>query len=68
MELKKWLQDENGQATTEYILMVTTSIMAAVLVSRKLIGPYYERLNAMVVKSIENQLFNTDLHVFRVKR
>ncbi len=61
-----FLRDEEGQATTEYILMLSIAVMMAVMVMKKLIGPVYAKLAGAVSNSLQNKLFNTNLHVFKI--
>ena len=51
------LRDEGGQATIEYILML--SIMVALIIStlKKILAPIFERAKETLANSIKNTLF-----------
>jgi Flp pilus assembly pilin Flp len=66
--LKRWVADEDAQATTEYLLMLTMVLVMVVAVVKNLIGPVLSRMGDVVSRSIQNQLFGANLHTFRVGR
>ncbi len=53
---------ERGQATLEYVLMLTLALSMAILVMKNLIRPAVARLNQVVVGAFNNALFQGDLH------
>jgi Flp pilus assembly pilin Flp len=61
---KRFLDCEKGQATTEYILLLTVAV-SLFLVFKKILGPILMRINEAAVASVSNRLSN-GLHNFRV--
>jgi Flp pilus assembly pilin Flp len=66
----RWLtdfyQDEEGQATTEYFLMLSIVVSLTLMVITKFIRPVFERFGNQLSALIEKRLFGADLHTFRV--
>ncbi len=71
-KVHRWFRDfweeEDGQATVEYTLVLSIMISLAVIVVRTFIAPLYTRMLSMISKKIENEVFGADLHTFRVRR
>ncbi len=66
--LRAFLQDEEGQATTEYILMLSIITSMLVLLVKKLITPMFTKMTASLTSRIEKEFLGADLHVFRIRR
>ncbi len=64
-----FFNDESGQATTEYILMLAVVVSLVSIVVKQLIGPTYQRLRVSVGRSIDNKLFpkGEGFHQFPLK-
>ena len=65
--VKLWKHEE-GQATTEYTLMLAIILGMLVIMINKLIKPVFSKLLANVTNQIERQAFGANLHSFRVPR
>lgn len=63
----EFFDQEEAQATTEYILMLSISVALVVAVIKRLIKPYYQKLAENLTKRIDQQLFGGDMHSFRVR-
>ena len=63
--LRSLVESEEGQATTEYILLLATAVAAAVLVITKLIVPMYQKISRFATNAIRGRLLNTDFHTFK---
>lgn len=62
----QFMDDEEAQATTEYILMLSIVTSFAVLIIKNLIKPAMKKLTGAVSKQLNNLLLGADLHTFRV--
>lgn len=65
-KLPAFWADEDGQATAEYILMLSFAISMAVLVMQQLVAPAFQKLSNFLTTSITNQLIRSDLHTFNM--
>jgi Flp pilus assembly pilin Flp len=66
-----WLElwnDEQGQATTEYILILAVVITFLISMIKKFIRPAFARLAQGMSQRIEKQFFGANLHQFRIRR
>lgn len=61
------LHNENGQATTEYILMVAIVVGFVLFFVRTFIRPAYAKLRKALSANINNALFGADFHRFNIK-
>lgn len=61
-----FLSDEQGQATTEYILMLAMAVSLCLFVIKKFIRPAFEKLSSTLDKIIQRKLFGANLHQFRI--
>ena len=70
MTLRFWisaLRDEEAQASTEYILMMSMAVAMCVMVVKKLIVPVMSRLSTNFMSTLSNTLFNEQtMHHIRV--
>ena len=58
-----------GQATTEYVLILSIAVLLSVLVVRKLILPYATILAEHLSASVEKKIFSPkSMHSVRIKR
>lgn len=64
--LKDLIRDEQGQATTEYFLMLSIVVSLTLMVITKFIRPAFEKLGGQLSDMLEKRLFGVDLHTFRV--
>lgn len=62
------LQDEEGQATTEYVMMLSIVTIFLVMTIKNLIQPLFAQLNQYISNSIGTRFFGSNLHYFRVQR
>ena len=62
--LRNKKSDQKGQATTEYILMLTVMVGLTVLVMKKAIGPVFTMLGTAVNSTVQKRLMAADLHSF----
>lgn len=58
--------DAQGQATVEYILMLSVSVTIALIVIKNFISPVYTEVASRVAQSVENRLSGANLYHFRV--
>ncbi len=65
--MMKFLNDESGQATTEYILMLSIMAGFAVMIIKNFIQPTYQKLSARMSSLIEQKFLGMDMHTFRVR-
>jgi hypothetical protein len=61
-------RDEGGQGTTEYILVLTISVMIFAIVSKQLIKPAFKFIQDFMSSKFNSLLFGADPHVFPVHR
>jgi Flp pilus assembly pilin Flp len=66
--MKRFLQDEEGQATAEYILMLSIVAILTLAMLRKWIKPMLDRAESAVARNLEKKLFGGDLHSLRFGR
>lgn len=67
--LDRFLRDERGQATAEYILILSVALALMAIVIKRLIKPAYEKLRTFLVARLETALFGKgDFHKFPVGR
>jgi hypothetical protein len=59
-------KDENAQATTEYILMLSVAISIFLMVYAKLIKPFSKKFQASLAQQFNSLLFGADLHQFPI--
>lgn len=62
MRLAAFIHDENAQATTEYILILSVIVMIAILLVRDLIQPVLTRMNAALTQAIEKMFNPATMH------
>lgn len=62
------VDSQSGQATIEYILMLSIMVFITVMVMKTLIVPTFDKLNKFVINGVENRLVKMDLHKFPVQR
>jgi Flp pilus assembly pilin Flp len=65
--LQTFWQDEQGQATTEYILMLSM-LIALFLSFKKIMSKALQKLTKNLTDSLQNQFLKADLHHFRIGR
>ena len=56
--------DDDGQATTEYMIILATMVTLALLLITKLIRPAFKMLISSVQNGLDNALFGANLHTF----
>ncbi len=62
-------RDERGQASVEYILMLTVSLMILTTVIKKFIQPYLAKISGRLVDRMQSTLFNkANLHHLKIGR
>ncbi len=61
-------ENEEGQASVEYILMISIVVLMASLLIHRLIQPYAVRLTKILQTKIEKTLFPADFHYLKLKR
>jgi len=66
--LQAFLRDEGGQATIEYLLILSIVATFLLMAVTKLIRPAFSKLNSYITNSIEKKFFGGDLHHFPVRR
>mgnify|MGYP001568759106 FL=1 len=49
--------NEDAQATVEYMLMLSITVMIAVGITKKILGPLYIKLTKNLMKTMDNALF-----------
>ncbi|MEK7691621.1 MAG: hypothetical protein AAB425_11440 [Bdellovibrionota bacterium] len=60
---------QNGQATTEYILLLAVGVTLALMVIKNLLVPAYETLQGKIGPAIERRIFNPkSFHQLRIGR
>lgn len=60
-------REEEGQATTEYILLLAIIVGMLVTLLKKLIAPAYSKLLLAMSNQIEKKIFGVDLHYFPIR-
>jgi hypothetical protein len=60
--------DEGGQATTEYLLLLSITVSLLMTVIKVFIKPTFTKLMSAVENNIQNKLFGADLYTFRIRR
>ena len=68
LKKSKFLDDSSGQATVEYILILSVTVMLAVVVMRQFVGPVFKKASARLNASIDNALFGANMHYYRLPR
>ena len=65
-----WWKDEEGQATTEYILILALVVAMLMMVVSKLLRPVFAKMREMLGRQIDQVLFPSGegLHRFRRRR
>jgi Flp pilus assembly pilin Flp len=63
----RFLRDERGQGTTEYILILSISVGLFLIVSKNLIKPAIDIMQRAISGSFDRMLFGADLHRLRVR-
>jgi len=62
-----FIKDQQGQATTEYILLLAT-VVAIFMAVRNLLQPVLKKLQETLAKSLEKRVFNPrSMHQFPLK-
>lgn len=61
------IRDDSGQATTEYILMLTVGVALALLLIKDVIVPLGNRIAELVSQNMEKSL-SKNLHRIRLRR
>ena len=62
------IHSEEAQATTEYILLLSTVVVLATLVIQKLLRPLAARAGVVLGKKVEKALGGPNFHNFPVNR
>ncbi|NBU21520.1 hypothetical protein EBS43_08980 [bacterium] len=57
--------DQEAQATTEYILMLSIIVGSFVLIFRSWLGPMFSKMMRNISGMIDNRLSKADLHTLR---
>jgi len=65
-QITRLLFSEEGQASTEYILILALITSFLLLLVKKLIGPAFQQVTQNVSNMIQNQMFTMDMHHFTV--
>ena len=50
-------QDDQAQATTEYIIMLSLVVVLAIAILRNFLAPQFKKLNETLVKKLNEGLF-----------
>lgn len=58
--MREFLQDEDAQATTEYVLVLAVIVSIAIILVRDLIKPILGAFTENLSESIEKGMFNPD--------
>ncbi len=66
--LSRFLSDDQGQATVEYILILSVTVIVAVGVMKKFIVPAFAKMQAALSNNIDKQLFGANMHYYRIRR
>lgn len=53
----RFLSDEDGQATTEYILMLAIAVAAAIVLLNKFLRPSFAKIENSLRRKIESEIF-----------
>jgi hypothetical protein len=61
-------QDEKGQATLEYVLLLSIAVSSFMIVLKQFLQPAFAKLSQSLTSLIEKQLLGADLHTFRVRK
>ena len=62
------VSDSSGQATVEYILILSVTVVLALIVMRQFVGPVFKKASARLNASIDNALFGANMHYYRLPR
>lgn len=62
----KIFSDQNGQASTEYIVLMAIAV-SLVFILKKALQPIFSKISQSIALGFENKLFGTDLHKFPIK-
>jgi hypothetical protein len=66
MNIAPLWQEESGQATTEYILMLAVSLALGIIVIKNFLQPVAKRIQDYAVGRMNTLLFGADLHQIRL--
>ena len=68
--LSSILRCESGQASAEYIIMLSMIVLMLITVVRKLLRPVFEDLKGALIAAFESQLFPSGegFHRLRIRR
>ena len=66
--LASLLKDEEGQAVTEYVLMLSCMVGIALLALKKFVQPAFSKITKYVTNQIDKQFLGANFHTFRVSR
>jgi Flp pilus assembly pilin Flp len=65
--MRTFLKDETGQASVEYILMLSIGMMMAMTVVKRFLQPYLAKLATTFSTQMQNALFNkANMHSLRI--
>jgi Flp pilus assembly pilin Flp len=65
--MKDLFYNEQGQATTEYILVLAVAISLFMIVFNQLLKPFFTQIKTQLTQSFQNRLFSSgNLHHFPV--
>jgi hypothetical protein len=59
-------QDENAQATVEYILMMAIAVTFVLTFARRFIKPFYEKLENAISSRWEGLFQSGNMHRFKI--
>ncbi len=62
--VRRWLGDENAQATTEYVLLLFMTVSVILLIAKSFLQPFSRLLLKATQGAIEGMLIKSDLHYF----
>ena len=62
----RFYSDEEGQATTEYILVLAMIMGFLVMTIKKLITPAFAKFSSNITGLMDQRIMKADLHCFRV--
>jgi ethanolamine transporter EutH len=63
----RFVRNHEGQAVSEYMVLLVVCVGFLMMVVSKLIVPVYKSLASTVSKKIENGIFSMDMHHYRIR-
>jgi hypothetical protein len=61
------VRNKEGQAVSEYMLLLVVCIGLLMIVITKLIAPAYNALTKAVSRKVESTIFSMDMHYYKVR-